>query len=278
MQISHEIITSRQNKAVSALAALESRKSREKEGLFRFDGGKLFFEAAESGISIRRLFLRERESERWLAAAGKYQNELKETVVTLLSDELFDRVSGEQAPEGIISVAACPEIHARGERAKALLSATASDHTKGILLLESVRDPGNVGTILRSALAFGAKLLVISEDCADLLGSKTVRSAMGALFRLPTARFREIDDAIAILRGSGRRVLGAALDREAMPLGKGVLRTGDCVVIGNEGHGLSREALGACDGSLFIPMEQGSESLNAAMAATVILWSMYTSL
>lgn len=278
MQFSGEIITSRQNKAVSALVALESRKTREKEGLFRFDGGKLFSEAAESGVSIVRLFLRASESERLLAWVSRYEAALAETVVTLLSDELFDRVSGEQAPEGMISVAERPSIHARGERAEEVLSEVAQTPLKRILLLESVRDPGNVGTILRSALAFGIDLLVLSEDCADLFGSKTVRGAMGAVFRLPTARFRELGTAVSILQRGGRRVLGAALDRDAMPLGKGVLQADDCVVIGNEGHGLSKKLLAMCDGSLFIPMEQGSESLNAAMAASVIAWSMYVGL
>ena len=98
---------------------------------------------------------------------------------------------------------------------------------------------------------------------------------MGALFRMKIASFNDITEAISLLRAGGRRVYAAALDPEALKLGSSTLRRGDCVVIGNEGHGLSEATVAACDRSLYIPMEAGSESLNAAIAASVILWSMY---
>ncbi len=276
MRICDEIITSRQNKSVSLAAGLDNRKIREKEGLFRFDGSKLFSEAVQNGVQLDRILLRQSEAPKWLTLAESYVDALNETAVLILSDSLFDRLSDERAPEGIISIAKRPTIHAEeGEASRQALSALATDADKRILLLESVRDPGNVGTILRSASAFGVDLVVLSSDCADLLNSKTVRGAMGALFRQPTAVFADLAEAIMLLNTAGRRVFGAALDREARALGRSVLKKGDCVVVGNEGHGLSRKLLEACDEKLFIPMEPGSESLNAAIAASVILWSMY---
>lgn len=279
MRICDEIITSRQNKSVSLAASLESRKAREREGLFRFDGRKLFCEAASGGVRIDRIFLRQSESKKWLDLAEGFGEALADTSVLILADSLFDRISEERAPEGIISVAERPSIHAReGEESRAVLERVAADKDKRVLLLESVRDTGNVGTVLRSASAFGIDLVVLSADCADLLNPKTVRGAMGALFRQKTAVFSDITEAISVLRASGRRVYGAALDRNAMALGKSILQSGDCVVIGNEGHGLRAETLAACSGTLFIPMEEGSESLNAAIAASVIMWSMYIGL
>ncbi len=277
MQISRDIITSRQNAAVSLAASLELRKAREREGLFRFDGKKLFLEALESQTTVRYVFLCHRECETFLPLMEEKRESLENARVMILSDELFGRLSEERAPEGILTVAEPPAIHTHGEDAARSLAEKAASGER-ILLLESVRDPGNVGTVLRSALAFGTGLVVLSRDCADLWNPKTVRGGMGALFRLPTASFDDLGDAVSILRQKGRRVLGAALDREALPLGKGVLASGDCVVIGNEGHGLSVSLLDVCDGKLFIPMESHSESLNAAMAASVILWSMYAGL
>ena len=277
MYISEEIITSRQNKSVSLAAGLENRKQREREGLFRFDGYKLFVEAVQKGVKIDRVFLRQSESGKWLSLMSEHEAALNEASVLLLADSLFDRLSTERAPEGILTVAGRPEIHAPlGAASAAKLAELSADKEKRIFLLESIRDPGNMGTILRSAAAFGADLVVISSDCADLLNPKTVRGAMGAIFRQPTAVFSELSEAIGILKQNGRRVLGAALDREALALSKSVLRAGDCLVVGNEGHGLSAGTLAACDEKLFIPMEKDSESLNAAIAASVLLWSMYS--
>ena len=276
MRVSDEIITSRQNKSVSLAAGLDSRKKREAERLFRFDGSKLFEEALLFGMELDRILLRQSESPRWLALAEKYGEQLSDTAVLIVADALFDRLSSERAPEGILCIAKRPAIHApRGEESRQSLMQSASCPDKRILLLESVRDTGNVGTVLRSASAFGIDLVVLSSDCADLFNPKTVRGAMGALFRQKTATFDDMAQAVSLIRASGRRVLGAALDREAQALGKGVLRKGDCVVIGNEGHGLSEQTLSLCDGKLFIPMEPQSESLNAAIAASVIMWSMY---
>ena len=279
MRVSDEVITSRQNKSVSLAAGLDNRKKREAEGLFRFDGSKLFEEALLSGVELDRVLLRQSESQKWLELAEKYGEKLSDTAMLIVADTLFDKLSSERAPEGIISVAKRPLIHAReGEESREVLLLTANCHDKRILLLESVRDTGNVGTILRSASAFGIDLVVLSSDCADLFNPKTVRGAMGALFRQRTVTFDDMTQAVGLLQKSGRRVLGAALDREAQALGKGILRKGDCVVIGNEGHGLSAQMLSLCDAKLFIPMEPHSESLNAAIAASVIMWSMYAGL
>ncbi len=277
MHISEEIITSRQNKSVSLAAGLESRKVREREGLFRFDGYKLFLEALQKGVEIDRVFLRQSESGKWISLMKEYEAALERVSVLLLADTLFDRLSTERAPEGILTLARRPEIHVgEGAESARRLSELSADPSKRIFLLESIRDPGNMGTILRSAAAFGADLVVLSADCADLLNSKTVRGAMGALFRQPTVIFSDLSEAIGILRQNGRRVFGAALDRKARALSGSVLRMGDCIVVGNEGHGLTPKTLAACDETLFIPMEKESESLNAAIAASVLLWSMYS--
>ena len=116
--------------------------------------------------------------------------------------------------------------------------------------------------------------VVISADCAELYNPKTIRASMGAVFGMDVFCAESLKDVIDALRESGKRVFAAALDRTAVSLDSLTLRDGDSFVVGNEGHGLSREVLDCCDGKVFIPIEQNSESLNAAAAAAILLWEM----
>ena len=277
MIVSQDKITSRHNRLIVETGKLGDRKARTVERRFCLEGIKLFCEAAEKGIEIERVFVAESRAERVMAELERKSGcpALETATVHTVSDDVFAKISREQAPEGILAVAAFPSFHAEGREARDMLLSACKENG-GILLLESVRDPGNVGTILRSAVAFGISCVVMSADCADIYNAKTVRGAMGALFKMKIAFFSDITEAIGLLRENGRRVFAAALDPTAQRLGPSVLNRNDSVAVGNEGHGLSPEAIAACDRSLYIPMEQGSESLNAAIAASVILWNMYS--
>ena len=276
MIVSKEKIVSRQNRLVVETGKLSDKKERNLKRRFRLDGIKLFAEAVKKEVAIAHVLIAESKADRMLSAVHELRDQkaLREAAVHILSDDVFSKISDEKAPEGIIAVAAFPTFHGTGDVSCRMLEEAARAE-KSVLLLESVRDPGNVGTILRSAAAFGIGCVAMSADCADIYNAKTVRGAMGALFRMPIATFEDITEAVAVLRKNGRRVFAAALDPRAQRLSSKTLSAGDCVVIGNEGHGLSEAAIAACDQSLYIPMEPGSESLNAAIAASVILWSMY---
>lgn len=271
MKVCETVITSRQNGQVVLLGKLSERKHRTKEGLFRFDGKKLFLEATLCGLDIRQIFLRASESQRLISLVFEREEQLPKTTVYLLADDVFDKLSEERAPEGILSVAAFSPLHKGVE----ILAECAKDENKRIFIMESVRDPGNVGTILRSAAAFGVDLLVMSRDCADLYNSKTVRGAMGALFRQRICIADDLPAAIAVLRENGRRVLAATLAEDSVSVLEASISRRDCLVVGNEGHGLSAETVKACSGSVIIPMCEGSESLNAGVAASVLMWEQY---
>lgn len=141
-----------------------------------------------------------------------------------------------------------------------------------IVLLESVRDPSNIGAVIRSAAAIGVDRLILSADCADIYNPRAVRASMGTLFNQRIDRTSDMTQAIEGLRKSGRRVWAAALDERAEHLGSFEILRGDCVVIGNEGHGLSAQTLGACSHSVIIPMSGRAESFNAAVAASLLMW------
>ena len=268
-----EIITSRQNPQIKSLAALSDKKGREKQGLFRFDGIKLFSDAL--GLAdIRRVILRYPMSEtvEMLVKKALSSGMIDERVLLYVSDAVFEKLTEESSPEGIITVAAqLTDIHKKVDDTQ--MAATGLS-LQTILLAESLRDPGNLGTVMRSCAALGIDCLVLSSDCADLYNPKTVRSSMGALFRLPTLSVKKekMPRFVELLRASGRRVYAAALREDAERIGEFSLRAGDCFIIGNEGHGLSEELIAAADSTAIIPMCEGNESLNAAAAATICIW------
>lgn len=141
-----------------------------------------------------------------------------------------------------------------------------------LMLLSSVRDPGNLGTIVRSAAAFGFDRLILSDDCADLYHPRTLRGAMGALFRMRADVVTDFASAVPALRASGRRVYAAELRDGALSVDEAKPTAADCFVIGNEGHGIPPEISALCTGSVYIPIAPTSESLNAATAASILAY------
>ncbi len=260
-------ISSRSNPAVTAAAALSEKKFRERDRLFRFDGEKLFGEACACGAEIVRVFIREDRAGELLESA---RNRCPSADFLVLSEGAFSKLTEEKSPEGIVSVAKyIDNIH---KSVKILESACVPEGR--VIALESVRDPGNVGTVIRSAAAFGAGTVLMSSDCADIYNPRTVRAAMGALFSVRIIRTDDLPGSVGVLRSCGRRVYAAALRSGALRFGDFCISDTDVFVIGNEGHGLSDELIRACDAPVFIPMRTGPgiESLNAASAATVILF------
>ena len=137
-----------------------------------------------------------------------------------------------------------------------------------------MRDPSNLGAVIRCAVAMGIDRLILSSDCADIYNSKTVRASMGTLFSLKISIAEDMCTVIQELRESGRRVFAATLTKDAQRLGEFELFSHDCIVIGNEGHGLSDKIIDACDKRVFIPIADGAESLNAATAASIFMWEL----
>ena len=143
-----------------------------------------------------------------------------------------------------------------------------------LLLAEDLQDPGNVGTLIRTANAFGFDGVILAGACADPFGPKAVRASMGALFRRKVWTMPS-GEAILALKEKSIPLVAAALRADAETLGKCVFPSRMALAIGNEGHGLSSEMLEAADRVVRIPMEPGAESLNAGAAAAVLLWEVY---
>ena len=245
-----ERLTSRKSAVIRAFRDLaRSSAAREEKGLFLCDGQKLLQEALRSGASVETVLWKENRA----ADLPPFQQE------ALLPADLFDYVSPmSNSPGPLFSVRmpSAPDLY----------------KVRRVLALEELQDPGNVGTVLRTADAFGVDLVVLLEGCADLYAPKTVRASMGAVFRQAAVRM-DAEAFISFCREKNLPLWGAALtdtarDLRSLPLDPAA------VLIGSEGHGLSRELLRACDGEIIIPMSGEAESLNAAVAAAIVMWEM----
>lgn len=255
-------ITSRSNPRVSAAALLKEKKYRDRDRLFLIEGKKLFTEAVSSGAQIRDVFVLGDMADSCASAlAGT------DTAVFKVTEPVFEKLSTEKSPEGVIcTVKYIDKLHDSD------IIYNAGDFRESVLILSEIRDPGNLGTILRSAAAFGTDMLILSDDCADIYNPRTLRASMGAIFRQKTVTVTDLPGTITALRQSGRTVCAAILDRSARSLCDIPPSENAVFIVGNEGHGLSREIIEAAGNSAFIPMAAGTESLNAAIAASVIMY------
>jgi len=235
-----EHITSRANPLMVRVRKLgASRSFRRETGEFLGDGVKLLEEAVRWGAD--------------LTAVGYTAG---------VPEDVMKSISPMEAPQGALFTARCPG----GALPKALSG-------RRYLALEGVQDPGNVGTIVRTADAFEADGVFLLPGCADLWNPKTVRSSMGAVFRLP-AWSCSLEELHALAEEAGLPLAGSALREDTPDLREADLRRA-VILVGSEGRGLSGAALALCAQTVRIPMGPRCESLNAAAAAAVLLWEGY---
>ncbi len=275
-----EIILSKNNPTVVRLAKLKSKKHREDQGLFMLDGEKLFCEAAEYGAEIEFVllsedFLSERAEFAEYVTSSLEKIKSDNTRVLVLEKNVFEKITSEKSPQGIITVVKTIDFF---EKYNTIYNNESFyQKPRAVIMLCDVRDPGNLGTVLRSACAFDIDAVVIDRGCCDLFSPKVVRGSMGALFKAPIKlvdnALREIED----MRAFGVHVYAAALDREAVGLDKLEIDNNEsvCFVIGNEGSGLEKSVIDACERSVFIPMAENTESLNASIASSVLMWELF---
>lgn len=253
-------ITSRSNPIISEAAQLKDRKYREISRAFMCEGIKLLREAALSGADIRWVFaLPEKVSEcERLVSPG--------TSIYEVTEPVFDKLTTEKSPEGIVFTVEYMEKLHRTEKVYG------GDEKNNAVLLCSVRDPGNVGTMIRSAAAFGAGTLILSGDCADIYNPRTIRASMGAVFRQKTVVCEEFGETVSLLRENGWNVYAAVLDKKSVTPDSIPQDEKAAFIIGNEGSGIPAEIAEAAGHTVYIPICDGAESLNAAVAAAVLMY------
>ena len=264
-------ITSRANPRIVSAAKLQEKKHRTAEKRFFFEGHKLFSEARAARIPIRCVIAEEQ-------AFAKYRAlfEDPDFEILIVPQSVYEKITAEHAPQGIFCIADFLEnlkfSHTLSTPPSQFGSIMKAERYEKLLICDGLRDPGNLGTVIRTANALGFDRLILSDDCADVYNPKTVRAAMGALFRLQMDCVHDIPASIAAMREAGYDIRAAALRDDAQPLGTYRVTDRTVFVIGNEGHGLSEETVNSCSGSVIIPMAEGAESLNAAIAASLLMW------
>ena len=261
MSLSYIEITSRKNEKIIWASKLSDKKNRDKENVFFAEGIKLLQEAILSNLCIEKIFFTGK-------ALSLYEETLenaKSKEYILVSDEVFEKLTDESSPQGVFTVIRKPTAVCFDEN---------SLKDGGFIILEDIQNPLNLGAIFRCAYSLGGTKLILSKSCADVYGSKTLRSGMGSIFK---TKFYICDDICAFikeLKNLGNRVYCTHLHSESLKLGSFSFRESDSIVIGNEGHGVSDMVVSECDGSVIIPMTPGAESLNAASASSIIIWEM----
>lgn len=248
-----ETITSRQNPLMTHIRKLAgSAAYRRQTGECLCDSPKLLREAAQWGADVRTVVS-------VLPWDGLLPDHVRQVLVP---PEVMASISPAKTPQGVLFTCAIP-----------VLPVPETLPGRRYVVLDGVQDPGNVGTVLRTLDAFDADGLLLTGGCADPFGPKTVRASMGAVFRRPVWSVTP-EELGALLRHSGIPLYGAALRPDALDA-----RQADysrcALAIGSEGRGLSREVLDLCDKTVLIPMSPRCESLNAAIAAAVLLWESW---
>ncbi len=242
-------ITSRKNPLLQQVKKLlSSRKAREEARLFAADGVKLLAEAVRWYPGLDTVILSD----------GVHADVPESVRLFRVPEDVMASISPMESPQGALFLCRLPEKKAYAP-------------TPGCLLLDGIQDPGNLGTILRTADALDIPVTLL-EGCADPYSPKTVRASMGAVFRTQPVKadWAEVRAACGV---AGIPVAVTALSQRAKDLRNADLRS-MAVVIGSEGQGVRREILESADGELIIPMNKRCESLNAAVAAAIVMWQM----
>lgn len=250
-------ISSKDNPLIKLICSLQSSsKTRKEEGLFVLEGLRICKDALENGIKFDKLIVSKSAYEKYyeeiLLFAQKSENRY------VLTDNLFQKISDTDTPQGIICVAKTPFFEAK------------IDSNGRYIALENLQDPSNLGAISRTAEALGVSGIILASGC-DPYSPKSLRASMGTLLRMPIYITKDLS---AFIKNSQLKSYGCVVDKSAEKISNINFENGSAVIIGNEANGLTDEAKSNCYKLITIPMKGNAESLNAAVAASIAMWEM----
>ena len=259
------MITSSGNKSVREVIQLNQKaKARNKQDLFVVEGIKMFSEAPED--RIQRVYVAQRVEDE---LRGEYGDKLNRLSVDIVADDVFDRMSDTKTPQGILCLVR--QFHYGIEE---LLTAANDKKHALFILLEDLQDPGNLGTVFRTGEGAGVDGIIMSSQTVDIYNPKTIRSTMGSVYRVPFLYTDDMCGMIRVLQQHHITVYAAHLGGKK-PYDKYAYYHGTAFLVGNEGNGLKEETADCADERLRIPMEGQVESLNAAVASSILLYEAY---
>lgn len=257
-----EQIDSLANRKIKLAASLHSRKHREKEGLFLAEGIRLAEMAAEADWEISFCLCTKALSSQQRGSELLKKLELRGVPVYETAENIYGKASGTDAPQGILLVM---------KQQKSCLTEWQAAENPLYVVLDGVQDPGNAGTIIRTADAAGADGVILLKGSADIFNEKTVRATMGSLFHLPICTDVTQEGLQAFLKEQAVSLYATALDETAGPYFQQDFKNRCAIAFGNEGNGVSRELLKNAR-KTYIPMYGAAESLNVGVSAAVVLY------
>lgn len=250
-------ISSSSNPLLKMVRSLHDRKGRRESGLFLLEGIKLLKEAAAKDIEVEDIIV----SSSFLKEGMPGMPQLDRNEIVVVEDSLFLQLATTETPQGVLATA---------KSLKTDLNEVLKQKDAFVIVADTVQDPGNLGTIMRAGLAFGATAIVLTKGTADPFSPKVVRSAMGALFALPVVLDVQLDEVMEQLKA--HQVTCFAMDQNAEEsLWTASFPDRLALLLGNEGNGLSLEDMKKADRVISIPISERSESLNVAIAAGIAL-------
>lgn len=250
------MITSATNSRVKRIVALgQKAKFRREEDCFLVEGSKMFLEAPKSWV--KEVYI----SESFLAKCS-FREELQSYCYEVVSDDVFQKMSDTKTPQGILSVLQCPHYEMEQLLAKA---------NPFLIILENLQDPGNLGTILRTGEGAGIDGVIMTKETADLFNPKVIRATMGSIYRMPYVYVDDILECIKELKKRDIAVYAAHLD-DSVCYDVPDYKKGTAFLIGNEGNGLKKETADSATQYIKIPMHGKVESLNAAIATSILMY------
>ena len=245
-----EPITSAKNPKVAAWRSLKDRKGRLEQNAFLVEGARMVREALTSSFPVKSILFREGYAADFSLPAG--------IPVYILQEHVFASVCDTRTPQGIAAVLGFSPLPLQGTR---------------FLALDDVQDPGNVGTMIRTADAAGLDGILLSSGCADLFSPKVLRATMGSIFRMRFAFPSSLPSALADLRAQGFSVISSQLDGTPF-FSRRDVSSSFVLIIGNEGNGISGPVKAEATHHLKLPMYGEAESLNAAVAAGIMMYDL----
>lgn len=253
------MITSTSNPQVKRLLQLQKKsKVRDEENVFVVEGLRMFAEVPAE--RVEKVYISES-----LYNKKKLELNLEDLPYEVLSDNVFLHVSDTKTPQGIMCIV---------KRKKYDLNELLKVNNPHFMVLDNLQDPGNMGTIVRTAEGAGVDAVFMSKDCVDIYNPKTIRSTMGSIYRMPFIYIEDIPELLNQFRKNGVKSYAAHLDGKNA-YDKEDYKTGTAILIGNEGNGLRDEVTEKADILVRIPMQGQVESLNAAIAASVLMFEVF---
>lgn len=249
-----EKIQSTRNPKIKELKKLHKKKYREKQGKYLLEGFHLIEEAVKSKAPVQEILVTQRGIKEWNGWLAKNQ----EIFLIFVTDEVMRTISESSTPQGILAVL-------RFEENKR------TDLSGGWLLLDNVQDPGNVGTMIRTADAFGLCGVVLGNGTADIYSTKVLRSMQGSNYHLPILSY-SLEKLIPLFKEKQFLVYGTELNKETVSSTQIKPPKNYALIVGNEGTGVRRELLSLTDQNIYIPIPGNAESLNVGVAVGIILY------